>query len=201
MKLLLALTQIVIVVLISVPAAAQRLLVDVDLYWKPSASVSDLNLNDVNKKSTLMIEIKDFRTISPLTRIGINLEEPKNFLPVDTETNIAQFVQTHLSEELSRAGLQIKNLQPDFILTGELKEFFVKETDSYQGIVTIHYILKSKNKTFWQKEITASNAKSGRSYKLDNYAETLSDTVMDSLQKLLSDPEFKKAFQTKKEKS
>ncbi len=200
MKLLKLLTQIAI---ISMPMAgsAERLLVDIDLIWKPTQELHDQSFHHFKDDSSLKVEIQDGRTVKPATRIGLNQEESNTFLPVETENDVANFVRTSLISTLKNFEFRITDHKPELTLVGEIKEFFVTETNEYRGKININYKLKRGNKVIWQKEIAGENISSGRSYKLNNYMENLSNCLLDSAEKLATDVEFKRAFQTKKEKS
>lgn len=200
MKIFVQLTQIVILAS-AVNAQAAKLLVDVNLLWKPTTELVEMSKLVKNKTSSLKVELSDKRAVEPLTRIGQNTEEPKSFLPVETKENIATFVQQHLSDTFEKVDLQIKEDHPDYILAGDIKEFFSAETNTYAGILTIHFYLKTGGKTIWEKVISGKNSRFGRSYKYDNYMESLSDSIIDTAYKVLENEEFKTAFQTKKGKN
>jgi len=207
MKIYIALTQIAILFFLATPSSAKKLLVDIDLKWKPTTELTEIEQISRQLKAELgsdlsfqLEKIKDERLIVPLTRIGENKEEPQDFLPVETQNNIADFVEQSLLELLKKTEL-FTTKNSNTALNVHLKTFFVTETNTYQGEATLQFQIKKNGKVISQQLITGKGTRFGRSYKLDNYMETLSDSMIDAFKQWISGPEFKKAFQTKKSKS
>lgn len=204
MKTIILLTQIAIIFSTGVSYAfkdSKTLLVDKELVWKPTTKLGELaNLTfEQLKTSKIKIEqFKDARTITPLTRVGENKEDDgKGFFPVETKSNISEFVTSHFSNTLLDIGANITQEKSDYVLSGEIKEYFVTEKDTYQTTLTLHLVLKKSGKRVWDGVIFGTNTRFGRSYKLENYMESLSDVIIDSCNKLLSANDFRKSFQTK----
>ncbi len=201
MKLLISLTQIAIFCIGSSVATstamAAKLMVDIDLYWKPTTSLSDLKKLDFNSTSSIKVLLTDKRSVTPLNRVGERSENPKEFLPVETKNNIADFVNKGMNDTLKKVGLNITEGESDYVLSGEINEFYVTETNTYQGSFRVSAQLKKSGKVVWEGNLFGKNSRFGRSYKLDNFMESLSDCIIDASYALLENEGFKKGFQTK----
>ena len=197
-------TQIAMVTLLSLSVQAKKLLVDVPLAWKPTTELTGfqhLSYAAVSAATIKIAPLKDDRKVEPAKRIGENKEDAKEFLPVETQADIATWVTEHMVDVFKEVGLKISNEKPDYVLVGELKDYFVTETNTYAGVVRIHFALKKGDKVVWEHDMIGRNSRFGRSYKYDNYMESLSDSLIDTCFQLLDNDEFKSAFQTKKEKN
>ena len=181
----------------SATALGKKLLVDVNMQWKPTTELTAFKQLDYNDRSTLKIALKDARKVNPSARIGENKEKENDFKPVETKDNIAEFVNENMSEVLKEVGLKTVTENAEYVLTGEIKDYFVTETNTYQGVLKMNLVLQRNGKTVWDGVIIGKNSRFGRSYKLDNYMESLSDSIIDAAYKMLEDNGFKKAFQTK----
>ena len=201
MKILIKLMQVTLIIFFSIHADAKKLLVDIDLNWKPTTDLFDfkkLSYGQLNPYKIKIEPLKDSRVVSPRGRIGENIEDKKEFLPVETKSDVAEFATKHLAEILKKVSINItEDTAADYSLGGELREFFVQEKDTYESIVKINFVLKRKGAVVWTGEKFGKNTRFGRSYKEDNYMESLSDSLIDICLILLSDADFKKAFQTK----
>jgi hypothetical protein len=201
MKLIIYLMQIAICLFLSTSVIAKTLLVDVELYWKPTTEIVDLKKNisftEVKGNKIKINLLKDSRKVNPMKRIGENAEE-KTVLPVETKMNIAEFVTEGLTKAMVGFGLEASTTEKaDYVLDGEVVEFFTTETNTYGTITNLNLVLKRSGKVVWKGTATGKNSRFGRSYKLDNYMESLSDSLIDLTYNLLDSSDFKKAFQTK----
>lgn len=188
-------------ILFSLALQAKTILQDVNLIWKPTTELTDfkkLSLTTVQSAPIQILPLKDARTVEPKQRIGENIESKKEFLPVETKANVADFTTQHLSQVLKEVGLSITNEKATYVLSGELKDFFVSEKDIYGGLVKIHFTLKRGEKVIWQREVSGQNTRFGRSYKYDNYMESFSDSIIDVAYRMLESDDFRAAFQAKK---
>jgi hypothetical protein len=116
-------------------------------------------------------------------------------LTVTTADSAPRFVTDNLHRVLADAGLDMVNGGGDVILSGELKRFFVLETSTYAGDVSLKLEVRSKGgKLLWAGTVGGTAKRFGRSYKSENYYETLSDSLMDAAYKLLQNESFLKAL-------
>jgi len=127
--------------------------------------------------------------------IAQNLEKPEKPLPVTTSGDVAGFVTDHVKETLRGAGLNVVDGPGALTLSGEIRQFFVTETGTYHSDVSLVLHLKDTHgKEIWSGAAAGSTERFGRSYKAENYYETLSDGVLRASQNLLSNPAFAEAF-------
>jgi Lipopolysaccharide-assembly len=117
-------------------------------------------------------------------------------LPVTTSSDVAAFVTDHAKDTLRQAGLNVVDGPGALTLSGEIRQYFVTETGTYQSQLSVVVHLKdTQGKEVWSGAIVGGTERFGRSYKADNYYETLSDAVTRATHNLLSNPGFTDAFQ------
>lgn len=184
---------------LALPTFAKTKLENVELTWKNTTEYKDIidtKLGSVQAKFTIL-PFTDARTVDPINKVGENKEDEKKgvILPVTTSSDVAAFVTENFLQSLRKSGLEILSSGGDYTLAGEITEFFVTETNTYQGILTVKLTLSKGKKQIWKSTVTGTNKRFGRTYKLDNYLETLSDTIMEFTLGLAKDPEFKSKLQ------
>ncbi len=114
----------------------------------------------------------------------------------DFTCDVAAFVTDHFRESLHSAGLNIVDGAADVTISGELRQFFVTETSTYKGEVSvILHVKNSAGKDLWTGVVGGDSTRFGRSYKADNYYETVSDMVLRASYNLLSNQGFRDALQ------
>ena len=177
--------------------AAAKLLQNIPLVWKPTdtlGSLGPLNLGGPVISTPLHVDtLVDSRNNPSL--IAENQEKPDKPLPVTTSGDVAAFVTDHMKETLHVAGLNVVDGPGDMTLSGEIRQFFVTETSTYHSELSLVMHLKDAHgKEVWSGAIAGGTDRFGRSYKAENYYETLSDAVIRATQNLLSNPAFADAF-------
>jgi len=177
--------------------AAAKLLENIPLVWKPTdtlGSLGPLNLGGPVISTPLHVDtLVDSRNNPSL--IAENQEKPDKPLPVTTSGDVAAFVTDHMKETLHVAGLNVVDGPGDMTLSGEIRQFFVTETSTYHSELSLVMHLKDAHgKEVWSGAIAGGTDRFGRSYKAENYYETLSDAVIRATQNLLSNPAFADAF-------
>ena len=130
------------------------------------------------------------------TLIGENREDADEgkILPVTTSDNVAAWCTDRLRYLLEQLGFDVVETEGDVIITGEVRRFFVAETNTYEGDVGLKIDVKSKEgKMLWSGLANGVANRFGRSYKLENYYEVISDSLLDAVQKLANHPNFRRA--------
>jgi hypothetical protein len=83
-------------------------------------------------------------------------------------------------------------------IKGEVRQFFVTETSTYEAQVEVQLMIVGREGSTLFKGIASGDAnRFGRSYKLENYYETLSDSVVNTVSSMLRSPEIQKALSGK----
>lgn len=203
MKLFNFLMQIVIGLVITTTAkAAIATTTTTDLVWKPTTEVIDLRKKlSLNELKTVKIKVGPFtdkRGESPANLIGENTENEKQKKQVVTNSDIVDFITRKFSSVLSDFGLQIVTESPDYTLDGDILEFFVMESNVYNSRAKLNLVLKKGGNVVWRETVIGKNTRFGRSYKMENYMETLADSLIDMTYNLLDNADFIKSFPTKK---
>lgn len=177
--------------LCSVALAAKKPLADEPLQWKPT---SDIRLGSL-QKTTASIQFEPFKDARDNPQaIGQNREdkEPK---PVTTKDDVGAFVSTHIRELFNKVGYTTVDSGGAITIKGEVKDFFVDETNTYHGTFVVHLtVIGHDGSTLWSGNASGEASRFGRSYKLENYYEVLSDAVVNTVSSMLLSEEFQKAL-------
>jgi len=186
-----------LVLLASVDASAglfgqTKLLEHVPLQWRPT---SDLKLGTV-QMSEAPIQFETFTDLrTNKEAIGENREDENKPKPVTTADDVGAFVSTHMRELFTRAGLKTVDKDGAVTIKGEVREFFVRETGTYESHLAVHLTVSDgSGKTLWSGLGSGDATRFGRSYKLENYYEGLSDAVVNTVSSMLQSAEFQKAL-------
>jgi hypothetical protein len=171
--------------------AKPALLEHVPLQWKPT---SELKLGTM-EMSQAPIQFETFQDARDNKEaIGENLEDEKP-KPVTTSADVGAFVATHMRELFERAGLKTVDSNGAVTIKGEVKQFFVRETNSYRSEIAVHLTVVGRDgRTLWSGLAAGDASRFGRSYRLENYYETLSDAVVNTVSSMLQSAEFQKAL-------
>jgi len=163
----------------------------VPLKWKPT---SDLKLGTM-EMSQASVRFEAFQDVRDNREaIGENREsdKPKS---VTTSDDIGAFVSSHMRELFDRAGVKTVDSDGSVTIKGEVKQFFVWETDTYKSAVVVHLtVMDAEGRTLWSGLASGDATRFGRSYKLENYYEVLSDAVVNTVSSMLGSAEFQKAL-------
>jgi len=172
-------------------SAKTRLLEHVPLRWKPT---SELRLGAM-QMSQAPVQFAPFQDVRDDKKaIGENREEdtPK---PVTTDDDVGAFVSTHMRELFDRAGLKTVDSHGAVTIKGEVRQFFVRETSTYQATVAVHVeVVAGDGRTLWSGVATGDAKRFGRSYELEDYYEVLSDALVNTVSSMLQSAEFQKAL-------
>lgn len=174
--------------------AKPALLENVPLQWKPTSELK-LGTMDMPSGSIQFETFQDARNHKEA--IGENLEDDKP-KPVTTSADVGTFVGTHMRDLFDRAGLKTVDSDGAVRIGGEVRQFFVSETATYKSVVVVHLTMKDRaGKTLWSGLASGDATRFGRSYKLENYYEVLSDAIVNTVSSLLESAEFQKALSSR----
>lgn len=172
--------------------AGAALLEQVSLQWKPT---SELKLGAIQMPQTpIHFEVfEDAR--ADKAAIGENREDDAHPKPVTTRDDVGAFVSSHMRELFDRAGLKTVDSNAAVSIRGEVRQFFVRETGTYKAEVAVHLtVLGRDGSTLWSGLASGEATRFGRSYKLENYEEVLSDALVNTVSSMLQSAQFQKAL-------
>jgi hypothetical protein len=182
---------IISLALVGVAFAKTAPLEHVRLQWKPT---SDLGLG-AREMSQVPIQFEIFQDVRDNKElIGENREDDKP-KPVTTTDDVGGFVSTHMRELFDHGGLKTVDSNAAVTIKGEVTQFFVRENSTYKSEVAVHLtVVGSDGKTLWSGVASGAATRFGRSYKLENYYEVLSDAIVNTVSSMLQSAEFQKAL-------
>ena len=175
-------------------AAADKL-ENIKLVWKPTTTLSKLGGIDPNgiKVKIQLQPLADARDNAAL--IGENREKANAPKKVTTQENVPAFVTDKLKKVITDAGLSVVEGGGEVVLVGELQKFFVEETSEYSGELRVKFTAKNPSgKELWTGSVLGHASNFGRSYKDDNYYETLSNSIVDATVVLFRDAGLRRAL-------
>jgi hypothetical protein len=179
-------------------SAAKKPLINVPLVWKPAKSLAKVGVVDLTGIGGTGIHVLPFTDArKDAGRIGESREEEDEgkILPVTTRDDVPRFLQEHFESVLGELGLKTGPSMGAFVLSGEVIQFFVTERNTYVGDVRLRLRLrKPDGAEVWNGLVAGSEEHWGRSYKAENYHETLCDSIVLAAFNLLREEGFRKAL-------
>lgn len=126
--------------------------------------------------------------------VGENVEQAKPRL-VTTVDSVGRFVSRHLASLFAQAGYVSGGANAARVLSGRVSKFFVREHNLYRATVILHLTVSNRRgKVLWRGTVWGANKTFGRSYRLYNYNQVLSDAVVNAADKLLKNPALRAAL-------
>jgi hypothetical protein len=171
--------------------AKSVLLAHVPLQWRPTSELAS-GTTDMDATPIRFETFQDVR--NDKERIGESREDdpPK---PVTTTDDVGSFVSSHMGQLFGRAGLKTVDSDAAVTIKGEVRQFFVTETSTYDSQVEVRLTLVDRDgNTIWKGIASGEATRFGRSYRIENYYEVLSDAVVNTVSSLLRSAEFRKAL-------
>jgi len=173
--------------------AGDRNMKDVPLDWRPTSTLAEslgaLNLLPFEKAKIWVRPFTDTRADKAL--IGENQEkaEPRT---VSTKDDAAAFLTQHTVALFKEAGLPMAASEGDatIVVSADVAAFKVVEKDTYKGQLNLVMEVHSRGKLVWKGSTLGEASRWGRSYKLENYYEALSDSLVDAVSKALKSQPF-----------
>lgn len=181
---------------------SEELLTAMPLVWKTTTSITKFGMVNITGLSKVKIRFEtlaDGRLNKDL--IGENREGAAegNIKPVATADDVPAFLTEHIRYLLDENGIATVTEGGDVVLSGTIKRFFVTETSTYQGEVMLAMMVAdARGNVRWEGMVSGGAKRFGSSYKADNVCETLSDSVVEAMYKLLSSADFMAALRGQK---
>ena len=167
------------------------LLTHMPLQWRPTSQLAS-GTTDMDATSIRFEDFQDAR--NDKEKVGENLEDdpPR---PVTTADDVGAFVSSHMRQLFDRAGLKTVDSDAAVTIKGEVRQFFARETSTYNSQVEVQLTLVDRDgNTLWKGLASGEATRFGRSYKIENYYEVLSDAVVNTVSSMLRSTEFRKAL-------
>jgi hypothetical protein len=167
------------------------LLTHMPLQWRPTSELAS-GTTDMDATPLRFETFQDVR--NDKEKVGENLEDdpPK---PVTTADDVGSFVSSHMGQLFNRAGLKTVDSDAAVTIKGEVRQFFARETSTYNSQVEVQLTLVDRDgNTIWKGIASGEATRFGRSYRIENYYEVLSDAIVNTVSSLLSSAEFRKAL-------
>jgi hypothetical protein len=171
---------------------------NIPLKWTPTSNLSEMGPLDVSGALiTTKIHVDTLvDTRANPSLVAENSEKADKIKQVTTSSDVAGYVTDHLKETMHAAGLNVVDGGADLIVSGEIRQFFVTETSMYRGEISLFIHVKNgAGKDVWTGVVGGAAERFGRSYRADNYYETMSDMMLRATYNLLANPGFRDAFQ------
>lgn len=185
----------ILLAVVATPALAGKNLEGIPLVWKPT----EVNPGVIGLSGIIDVkfQVEPFVDSRPdKGKLGEN-QEGKVPKPVTTSGNVAEFCGKNFGNVLRQLGLGVVATGGDVVLEGEILEFTVTETNTYKGNVRIKVTAKRGGQSIWTGVTVGTSERFGRSYKAENYYETISDSVLHAAQSLAQDSGFRAALAAK----
>lgn len=177
-------------------AMASKDLSNIPLVWSPTQSFAEFGAVDLNGIGNVKVQFNGFTDVRKNPPLIAENHEKQPARQVTTRDNVAAFVTDHVKDTFSKAGISVVDSGGDVIVSGEIRDFFVNETEQYVGNVTVYVTMTNPaGKVLWQGVAGGGANNFGRSYKADNYYETLSNAVLKLSNSMLNSQGFRSALQ------
>ena len=188
--------RIVFVALLAASGGAMaKDLSNIPLVWSPTQSFAEFGAVDLNGINNVKVQFNAFTDVRKNPPLIAENHEKEPVRQVTTKDNVAAFVTDHVKETFSKAGINVVDNGGDVIVSGEIRDFFVNESDQYVGNITVYItVTNTSGRVLWQGIAGGGSTNFGRSYKADNYYETLSNAVLKLSSSMLNSPGFHSAL-------
>lgn len=164
---------------------------NVPLDWKVENNSLFSDLSTSAGLQSFKIKVDPFGdSRSNKQEIGKNIES-KEARTVTTKDNVVAWCTEKMKYILKQYGMTLVENDPTIVIKAEIVNFYVTESNIYNANVTLRVIVSDpKGKVLWQGMVSGQSRRFGRSYKLDNYQEGLSNAFADAVKTLFNNPEF-----------
>jgi hypothetical protein len=175
-------------------ALAREALENIPLKWSPTSTLSAWGAVDLSGATiTTKIHWDGFTdTREKPALVAENREKADKVWTVTTSTDVTAFVSDHMRDSVHGAGLNVVDSGADVIISGEIRKFFVTETGTYNGEISVLiHVKNSDGKELWTGIVSGDATRWGRSYSAANYFETMSNMILSATYNLLNNAGFR----------
>ena len=183
--------------------AADKGMSGVPLEWTPTSTLAEsmgaVNLLPLAGAKIWVAPFNDSRDDKTLIAENQEKSTPR---PITTKDDVATFLGTHAVALYKEAGLSFAAKPEDATVTlrVEILRCMVIEKDTYKGELSLRLQVEGNGKPLWAGAVMGESTRWGRSYKLENYYEALSDSLVDAVGKSLKSDSFLAALGGKAQK-
>jgi hypothetical protein len=175
--------------------AARQPISGMPLVWKPTTELSEIGPVNLTGLSGRKLELALVDAREDKAKVGENVEKAGAAIAVSTKDDVPAFVADRLRFVFGKVGLDFATTAGDSKVTLELRRFFVTEKDTYEGEVMVKVtVAGAGGKVLYEGMASGGSTRFGRSFKPDNYNETLSDSIIDLVKKLVASGDFMAAL-------
>ena len=104
-------------------------------------------------------------------------------------------MSTHMRDLARAAGANVSDAPDAIRINADVRQFFVIETDNYRGQISLLvHVRDPKGKELWTGIINGGAENYGRSFRADNYNETISNMLMRATYNLLASASFRESL-------
>jgi hypothetical protein len=168
---------------------------NIPLLWKPTTGMFSIGSAELAELQNARLQIDPVTDKRENTAVIGQNREQQTPREVTTPDDVAAFVTNRMKALMSMAGIKVVDSGGTAILKTELRRFFVDETNTYQAEVILRVTLTDPDgNVLWSGLSSGAAARRGRSYRADNYYETLSDSLVGAVQQLIQNRGFHKAL-------
>jgi hypothetical protein len=171
-------------------------LVDVPLVWKPTSDLHDTSAITLTGLYAQQFKVMPFVDVRDNKKeIAKNIQSSSEKI-ITTRDNVGEWSSNRFKAIFKELGLKVVDDSASVIIKGEVVQYYVVEDNLYKAHVGVRLTVENASgKILWQGLMYGNSKRFGRSYKLENYYETLSDAYLDAVQELLKNQEFRSALQ------
>jgi hypothetical protein len=169
----------------------------IPLVWNPSDAIGTYSAIDLTAYKNAQFVIKPFTDArAQPADIGLNTE--KRFSTRDTLVTTNQSVADWLTDKFSKVFSQLHTNvvtgNGTFFVDAAVVKFFVTEGSDYNANVSVKVTLTAKDgSVVWEGTATGTDTRIGRSFKAENYNESLSNATISAVHGLLNNDSFQLA--------
>jgi len=167
---------------------------NLQLLWTPNTSLSEMGPLDVS--GPLLTSPIHFDAFVDQRQdhslIGENREDAAKPRTVKTSADVPAFISTNMRDLARAAGANVSDAPEAVRISADVRQFFVIETDNYRGQISLLvHVRDAKGKELWTGIINGGAENYGRSFRADNYNETISNMLMRATYNLLASASFR----------
>jgi hypothetical protein len=123
--------------------------------------------------------------------IGINTKDPAKPLKVTTKDDVDAWSLDRFAYVLKRQGLEIVESGETHTIQGEILKLLVTEEGLFNGDVEFSVTVKNaRGEVAWHGAVAGRSKRMGRTYKLENYYETITNAFEQAAAQLATNPGF-----------